>query len=41
LRCGNDIVNIGDSALIVEKKYRDPVNKVHLGYTSNEEKNGN
>jgi len=38
MRCGNDLVNIGDSAFIIEKKCGDPVNKVHLGYTINEEK---
>ncbi len=38
MRCGNDIVNINDSAFIVAKKCGEPVSKVQVGYTINEDK---
>jgi len=38
MRCGNDLVNIGDSAFIIEKKCGDPIKKVDMGYTINEDK---
>ncbi|RPI58486.1 MAG: DUF2845 domain-containing protein [Planctomycetaceae bacterium] len=38
MRCGNDIVNINDSAFIVVQKCGEPISKVHVGYTINEEK---
>ena len=38
MRCGNDIANLGDSAFIVLQKCGDPVSRIHVGYTINEEK---
>ncbi|MEJ2038101.1 MAG: DUF2845 domain-containing protein [Desulfosarcinaceae bacterium] len=37
MRCGNDIVNIRDSAFMVEQKCGEPISKTEVGYTINEE----
>ena len=38
MRCGNDIVSINDSAFIVLQRCGEPISRVHVGYTINEEK---
>ena len=37
MRCGNDIVSIGESAFTVSQKCGNPVSKIEVGYTINEE----
>ncbi|MCP4747762.1 MAG: DUF2845 domain-containing protein [Desulfobacteraceae bacterium] len=38
MRCGNNIVNVNDSAFIIEQKCGSPISRSHVGYVINEEK---
>lgn len=39
MRCGNDLVNIGDRAFLVIQKCGEPISKQIIGYTIDENKN--
>ena len=38
MRCGNDYIQVNDSAFMVVEKCGEPISKIHVGYTINENK---